>query len=369
MYWYASRNIDPNTGEGIALSDVVKDQSKLNELLLKELDLRYPDMAITKRENLFEAYDMNVTATDLTKAAYTFTLDPDGICFYFSPYDLGSYADGEQIVKLLYSATPDLFVRDYSVSGGYVSGLVEKSLYDLGGDGTVDEISFFGIEDELNQYYTGVYVEKNGKETKHNLYGYCMDSFAVHTEDNSDYLYIITHMDNDGSNLLIFDLNGDIPSLVEETNYGLCNSGLEEKNIYGYELITDIRDFNLYFCCDLLATFNATFKTSVGANGRPVLPEDGYYAVPENISTLESAKAFKADIVDESGQVVSKEVKIPAGETFKLIRTDGNTVVDARISDGRIVRLVLERGDDTFFATVNGQLSEEEAFKTLYYAG
>ena len=97
---------------------VVKDQNKLNELLLKELDLRYPEMAITEREDLFGAYDMNVTATDLTKAAYTFTLDPDGICFYFSTYDLGSYADGVQIVKLLYSAAPDLFVRDYSVSGG-----------------------------------------------------------------------------------------------------------------------------------------------------------------------------------------------------------------------------------------------------------
>ena len=69
MYWYAARNIDPNTGEEISLSDVVKDQNKLNELLLKELDLRYPDMAITEMENPFERYDMNVTATDLTKSA------------------------------------------------------------------------------------------------------------------------------------------------------------------------------------------------------------------------------------------------------------------------------------------------------------
>ena len=369
MYWYASRNIDPNTGEEIALSDVVKDQSKLNELLLKELDLRYPDMAITERENLFEAYDMNVTATDLTKAAYTFTLDPDGICFYFSTYDLGSYADGVQTVKLLYSAAPDLFVRDYSVSGGYVSGLVEKGLYDFGGDGTLDEIRFSGIEEKLNQYYNGVYVEKNGKEMKTDLYSYNMDTFVVHTEGNRDYLYVVAHMDNDGSNLLIFDLSGETPSLVEDTGYGLCLAGLEEKKIYGYERITDIHDFTLTLRCDLLATFTATFQTSVGADGKPVLPEDGYYAVPDYVSPLESAKAFKADIVDESGQVVSKEVEIPAGESFKLIRTDGNTIVDARLSDGRLARLELERGDDSYLATVNGQLSEQEAFKTLYYAG
>lgn len=369
MYCYASRNIDPATGEEIALSDVVKDQNKLNELLLKELDARYPDMAITERENLFGAYDMNVTATDLTKAAYTFTLDPDGICFYFSTYDLGSYADGVQMVKLLYSAVPDLFVEDYSVSGGYVSGLVGKGLYDLGGDGTVDELYFYGIEDELSQYNTGVYVEKNGKGIKNDLYSYHMDTFVVHTEDNRDYLYVITHMDNDGSNLLIFDLGGETPSLVEDTGYGLCLAGLEEKKVYGYERITDIHDFTLTLRCDLLATFTATFQTSVGADGRPVLPEDGYFTVPEYVNTLESAKAFKADIVDESGKVVKTEVEIPAGETFKLIRTDGMTVVDARLSDGRIARLELERGDDSYLATVNGQLSEEEAFKTLYYAG
>ena len=369
MYWYASRNIDPTTGEEIALSDVVKDQNKLNERLLKELDLRYPEMEIAKRENPFGAYDMNVTATDLTKAAYTFTLDPDGICFYFSTYDLGSYADGVQMVKLLYSAAPDLFVRDYSVSGGYVSGLVKKGLYDLGGDGTVDEVYFYGIEEELNQYYNGVYVEKNGKGITTDLYSYDMDTFVIHTEDNRDYLYVITHMDNDGSNLLIFDLGGEKPSLVEDTGYGLCLAGLEEKKVYGYELITDTNDFTLTFRCDLLATFTATFQTSVGADGKPVLPEDGYYAVPEYVNTLESAKAFKADIVDESGEVVSKEVEIPAGETFKLIRTDGNTIVDARLSDGRLARLELERGDDSYLATVNGQLSEEEAFKTLYYAG
>ena len=369
IYCYSSRNIDPNTGKEIALSDVVKDQNKLNELLLAELNARYPDMAITEMEKPFERYDMNVTATDLTKSAYTFTLDPDGICFYFSTYDLGSYADGVQIVKLLYSAAPDLFVRDYSVSGGYVSGLVDKGLYDLGGDGALDEIRFSRIEEELNQYYTGVYVEKNGEGIKTDLYSYNMDTFVVHTEDSRDYLYVITHMDNDGSNLLIFDLGGEKPSLVEDTGYGLCFAGLEDKKVYGYELMTDVHDFTLTFRCDLLATFTATFQTSVGADGNPVLPEDGFYTVPEYVSTLESAKAFKADIVNESGKVVSKEVEIPAGETFKLIRTDGNTIVDARLSDGRLARLELERSDDSYLATVNGQLSEEEAFKTLYYAG
>lgn len=84
---------------------------------------------------------------------------------------------------------------------------------------------------------------------------------------------------------------------------------------------------------------------------------------------MQSAKPFKADIVDESGKVVEQGVEIPAGETFKLFRTDGKTVIDAKLSDGRIARLELTRSDDNYTATVNGQISEEEAFKELYYAG
>ena len=369
MSWYDSRNIDPATGEEIRLSDVVKDQDMLNELLIAELDSMYPEMEYTKRENLFEDYDMTVTKSDMEKFPYTFTLDPDGICFYFSAYDLGSYAEGLQVVKLLYSAAPDLFVKDYSVSGGYVSGLVKDGKYDLGGDGTLDAVSFYGNEDETNQAFNSMYVNKNDKEIKVDLYSYYMDAFVVHTEDNRNYLYVVTHMDNDYSDLMIFDLTGEKPSLVDNPTYGLCYAGLENKDVYGHELITDINDFTLSFRCDLLATFNATFSTSVGADGKPVLPEDGYYDVPDHISTLESAKSFKADIVDESGNVAEKAVEIPAGETFKLIRTDGKSIVDAKISDGRIARLELKRGDESYIATVNDQLSEDEAFKVLYYAG
>ena len=369
MIGYDTRNIDPVTGKEIKLADVVKDQKKLNELLLARLRKNYPDATFVDDENLFAEYDMNVTASDLGAAAYTFTLDPDGICFYFSLYDLGTYADGVQTVKLLYRDTPELFVKDYVVSGGYVSGIVETGWYDLGGDGTVDEIVCYGNEDEFNQAYESVYVKKNEKGLKTDLYSYHMDTFLMHTEDNRDYLYVIAHMDNDASALYIYDLCQETPKLVAETGYGLSYDGWEDRNLYGYELITDSDDFALTFRCDLLASFNAYFDTSVGPDGTPVLPVDGFYSVPDYIGTLQSAKAFKADIVDESGKVVQENAEIPAGETFKLLRTDGMTVVDAKLSDGRIARLELTRSDDNYTATVNGQISEEEAFKELLYAG
>ena len=369
MIGYFTRNIDPVTGKEIKLADVVKDQKKLNELLLVQLRENYSDASFADDENIFAEYDMNVTASDLGHFAYNFTLDPDGICFYFSLYDLGTYADGVQTVKLLYRNTPDLFVEDYVVGGGYASGIIETGQYDIGGDGTKDEIRFYFSEDEFNQAYEKIYVVKNGQELVSDLYCYNADTFLMHTEDNRDYLYVIAHMDNDASCLNIYDLSGEKPTLAAETEYGLSYADWEERDLYGYELITESDDFTLSFRCDLLASFNACFNTSVGTDGKPILPEDGIYSVPDYIHSLQSAKPFKADIVDESGKVVEQGGEIPAGETFKLFRTDGKTVIDAKLSDGRIARLELTRSDDNYTATVNGQISEEEAFKELYYAG
>ena len=366
---YASRNIDPVTGEEIKLSDVVKDQQRLNELLVAQFRELYPNMSFLDWDEPFGNYDMSITESTDDSFVYTFTIDPDGLCFYFSPYELGSYAEGDQVVKLLYRDTPDLFVKDYAVNGGYASGMIKTGRYDLGSDGTADEISYYCTEDEFNQAYEKIHLEKNGQELVSDLYCYNIDSFLMHTEDNRDYLYVIAHMDNDASCLNIYDLSGEKPTLAAETEYGLSYAGWEEKDLYGYELITESDDFTLTFRCDLLATFDAYFNTSVGTDGKPVLPEDGMYAVPDAIRPLQSAASLKADIVDESGNVVEKEAEIPAGDTFKLLRTDGKTVIDAKLSDGRIARLELTRSDDNYTATVNGQISEEEAFKELYYAG
>ena len=368
---YTARNIDPVTGEEIRLSDVVKDKQMLDELLLARFRELYPDMSFLEWDEPFGNYDINITKNNDESNAYTFTLDPDGLSFYFSAYELGSYAEGRQVVKLLYRDSPTLFVKDYAVSGGYASGLIGYERYDLGGDGTADEIGYYCINDEFNpaSAYEKIYVEKNGQELDFNLHCYSVETFLMHTEDNRDYLYVIAHMDNDESCLHIYDLSGEKFTLAEEEAYGLPHADWEEEDLYGYELITDSDDFVLTFRCDLLATFNAYFNTSVGPDGRPLLPEDGYYDVPDNVSTLHSAVPLKADIVNEKGKVVKKNVTIPAGKTFKLLRTDGEKTVDARLADGRIARLELTRSDDNPTAIVNGQISEEEAFKELFYGG
>ena len=380
-YAYAAINIDPNTGEIIKLSDVVKDQTELKKALIDKFREEYPDMQFLQSDEPFGAYDFTLTDSTDDRFAFNFTLEPDGLCFYFSPYELGSYAEGAQIVKLLYSEMPALFVNDYSVEGGYASGLCSvdyyafggEGSYDLSGDGSTDRILVMGLTDEdageYADYFTKIRVEKNGQSVENDLYCYSMDSFLMHTDDGKDYLYVIGHQDNDWSSLSIYDLNGEKPELIDLTGYGLPLVEDKEQERYGYLQITDVSDFMLDVHCDLLASFKACFHTSVGTDGKPVLPEDGFYDVPDYVGTLKSKAEIKAPIVDESGKTVEQEAAIPAGETFKLYRTDGAFVIDAKLSDGRIARLELERSDDDYSAVINGQIREEDAFETLLYAG
>ena len=75
--------------------------------------------------------------------------------------------------------------------------------------------------------------------------------------------------------------------------------------------------------------------------------------------------------MDEAGEVTEKDVKLPAGTTFTLYRTDGKSgegetgIVDTKLADGRIVRLNVTTD---YPHLVNGT-DENDTFETLYYAG
>lgn len=370
-YAYVASNYHTQTGQKIRLSEVIspEQQTQLNELLLQKLRENDPDMVFFDEEAPLGSYRVDWKPGDEEGQGYIFSLDSDGICFYFDPYALGPFSNGLQTVKILYAEQPSLFAEDYAVKGAYAAGMGTEALFDLGSDGTVDSlgIELTGEGEAPYDYYTRITVFRNGRKVSTDLYCNGAEAVLMHTDDNRDYLYVISHEDNDGSELMIFDMNGKKPSVLSATGYGLPI--LSEEEHFGYLQMTDSKAFALDIRCDLLASFRAQFDSAVGADGRPVLPADGWYDVPDYVSTLKSAKAFKADIVNEKGEVTEKDVLLPKGETFRLLRTDAETKLDAQLSDGRIARLELVRDEDSFTGIVNGQLSENEAFEVLYYAG
>ena len=88
---------DLNTGERLFLSDLIGN----SEEELKEIVVRYFDAYMSEMPGNFWE-DALTVVREGTGFSSDFYLTEDGICFYFSPYSLASYAAGFQEVIIPY---------------------------------------------------------------------------------------------------------------------------------------------------------------------------------------------------------------------------------------------------------------------------
>ena len=370
-YYFETYNISSKTGERIRLSDVVTDQKKLNDVLEKKLTEDYPDVEFFDLKESLGEYDMSITEgkdeDDGYHYAYDFTLDPDGVSFYFSPYGISAYAFGSQVVKILYSEEPSLFKEDYAMKEGYVSYFIDlDNKYDIGGD--VKSVSIDKSDFDENGYFTSFDVTMGeDKAGSGETYCYGLRSFIVHTGDGRDYAYIITNMDSDYKDLYVADLGGSgltCSKTDDGFSYTYKNYLNEDSGVYGEVLPTAPDELQLAVRCDLLSTYNAYGSFKPGAKGFPELIGE-YLMVPDRF-TLISKEDVKADIVDEEGRTAEKDADISKGGRFTLYRTDGREIVDATLPDGRIVRFKVT---GSYPHMVNDTIDEEKLFDDLFYAG
>ena len=113
---YYSYNFNPETGEKIKLTDVVKDTQKLPGVIVDELVEQNEELATyfetcpTDKANLLE--DIPERIRD-DRRPFAWTVDYDGMWFYFEDYAMGCYAAGSQTVKIRFADHPDLFVQEF----------------------------------------------------------------------------------------------------------------------------------------------------------------------------------------------------------------------------------------------------------------
>lgn len=372
-YYYETFNIDTSNGKYILLSDVISDQDKLNEILKKKLIADYPDVEYFGLDDSLSEFDMSLLeGSDSDDGdhyyAYSFTLDPDGVSFYFSPYGISAYAYGDQVVKILYDEEPDLFAKDYSVNGGYISFLTDRdNKYGLGGTAEMLKVERTDYDD--NSYFGQMDIYKGNKKVSvGDTAYYNQTAFTAHTENDEDFLYVMANMDNDYKKLFVINLTGASPSeteIEEDTRYCFNDYYDEASGIYGVVLPLYPEDCELAVKCDLLSTYNAGGKFEIQSSGDLKL-KDKYLTIPENVFVLTSKADLTADIVDEDGSVKEKDVTIPKGSEYTLYRTDGESLVDAYLSDGRIVRMNVT---NEYPCKVNDTYTDQKLFDGLMYAG
>lgn len=353
-HYFEAMNFDVQTGEEIVLESVIKDTKQLPIILEQELLEKYPDVNYWTDDlaNMLKEYVEPSSAEAAPQ--FEWTLDYEGVTFYFSDYAISSYADGTQQVTLTYKEYPQVFHMDYFNEAGknYVQELSDSwrgSDVDLKGDGKTDYVSVITNYNPEYGFSESFVVEVNGNRLNYDMYSYDLQTYLVKTEDK-EYLYIQRTVENDYQSVSVFEIT---------------ESSVEHKGDFagGISSITNSLNFRLHKRMDLLSTYSAIAQCYVGEDGMPVEYSDRYRV--ESELTLTSKVAITADLVDDNGNLKGESYTFPASTEFTLISTDGESFVDVETKDGSRCRFYAEPG---WPPTVNG-MEAESCFEMLYYAG
>ncbi len=345
---YSTRNWDSQTGEVISLETVIPDRNKLIEVLANRLDVKYPDIMVPSDDSrkAFEEY-FAVTAGE----NIAWTLDYDGVTFYFGHYSLATYADGVQSIKILYSEMPELFTASYftSAPADYIEQ-VETSVEtetDLDGDNKLNGIAvtaFYSYEYDMIHKYM---IDVDGVTLTVDSFCYEINLYLIRRQGKT-FLYVEKTVDSDGREIDIYELRSQTIIPVSSEFFYL-------------DFFTNPDCFKMSCRMDVLGTHFGVMTAKIGEDGLPFYLEDDFKLSDNSIT---SKVELEVQAIDADGKVTG-EIVCPAGTVFVFDRTDGVTYVDMKLADGSRCRITVS-GEGA--QTVNG-MSVFDCFDGLQYAG
>ncbi|MBR0411296.1 MAG: DUF3298 domain-containing protein [Eubacterium sp.] len=368
---YSTLNLDAETGKDISLDDIVTDKERLGTILKKQLKEENSENSFFEWMEETIDKEINEISEDGIDWKLTWTLDPQGVTFYFNPYDIGPWAAGAFTTTILYDQEDGLFTDNYRpVEGsGQVCAFPTDTDFnaDLDKDGKADHIRVSCEMDENGDSIQKLTVGVNDKDLSINdMYCYSVEPKALLTEDGHVYLYAWCRGDNDYVQMYIFDLSSGAPVSYDPMNLSEDWTYTEEEKadyISWETQITDPSSMLLTSRFDILSTYTGCRSYHLEDGPVPV-SDDKVFTIKADI-TLVSVKEIKATPVDKEGNVTGDPVKIPAKSSFTLKYTDGKNHVDALLKDGSMVRLEITGDYPQYIDGVNA----EELFEKLYFAG
>lgn len=350
-------SFDSKTGKELSLSEVLTDSFDLKDFLLTSLKEKYPDTAF------IDGYEDIIEEFVNTDGRLIWYFDQDGITFVFNPYELASYADGMLTVHTDYASGS---IKEEYVPASDAGCFVGVQLYtdqeiDLNGDNDTETVSIYGNMGEYE--YESLVVVIDGEEQKiDNFYCFSFSPFYVRTPGGRSYLYIYYTSDNDYTDYDIYEITGSEIREVDTKNLSFSNASVMVGDEWYRYVPVDTR--NLYFNSrfDILSTYWAGKHYHLSENGIPE-SEDEYYILSSDSFELVSVKDIDCHVPD-----TDEVITVPAGSTFRLYRTDGDSVVDAYLKDGTLVRLEVVLDEENYTRSIGG-VDINELFEQLYYAG
>jgi len=327
---YEGMNVDTATGKCLKLGDVVTDVDAFAAAVDEKLKEKYPE----EYPYYFTDPVQAVKDSAGQDGIMAFTMGYEGMNVYFSPYNLGAYAMGEQILTIYYDEAPELFVPEYTqASEDYIVPFFDMvpTEADADGDGKREEIR---VEEIVTDEYDGrdFAVHRGDAKCRLNTYGYYQKSYFVKSGGRY-YVYVIVTSDNDYTLLYTVDLqtlsqperegmSADLVALdYDWEDYGTTTVFESET-----ELLTDPANFRLSSHIDFLSTMNGVRRYHTGENGCPAPEGDELYYVSNN-RALRVLQPITVDTVAKDGTVTGSATLKPDTYLF-FIRTDNETFMD-----------------------------------------
>lgn len=381
MYGLSGKTFDTQTGEELVLTDVLSDLSNLTELIKGELLANYDPELFDDLDEALSCYDVAVTEVTATADndlgyvyPYNWALTPNGVAFYFGPYALAPYAAGDQMVTLSYEAYPDLFKPDYlpgENAGCMIPFTWELTGCDIDGDGKPNTITMDYDYDENYEERLALRITVDGMGSAATEEGafstdYDVMGYYARTADGRQYVYVTEDMESDYQQWYVFDLNGAEVKASGTTGFVRAVREEEDQNLTEL-MLTDPDHMILGNKFDFLCSFVAVREYAPGKDGMPV-PDDPYFYVYNNCAQepLVAKTTLGYTVLDQNGNATGEKGEISPGDTFTVVRTDGESVLDVVLSDGSLVRLTIT--DAASPCKIDG-ITDEDCVEQLWYAG
>ena len=383
-YQYYGHTFDTRTGEEINLFDIIMDEYDLQAILVDNLRKYYPEVEdgsepLAKK---VERFVQKVPATNGENGEYWYeynwVLDPEGITFYFNPYEIGPYAIGAQQVTLSFEDYPDLFMDKYKKCEGgfarYFDG-GEDLRIDLNKDGSLEQINVYGEMNEY-QFINKFHILINGFDYADDTWSEAFSFLpaVVRTADGKTYMYVTATGMNDYKETYVYSIDGPsvkpLGKVAGEVSDGIAYDNWYTDDGYRVGQMTDPSEFEFGTRADVLSTVDCSRKCRIDEKGLPASDYD-YYNIHQRVELTMLKDAAFAEVktdVDGKAEVTENMVDLKAGDTFRIIRTDRENWVDGRLPNGREVRINVESDENRWPRTVNG-VEIMDLFEGMMFAG
>lgn len=349
-YYYYSTNLDTVTGRSLVLSDVVLDMARLRTLLEEELRRSYPEADFSGAEEALNGYFSD-------PASITWTLEYQGISFYFSPGELTAYEEGTLVCSIRFDDAPGLFSEYYTaVPASYVLPFFGDRCmnYDMNADGAADEVSVKRMYSADGSEIEQLEITVNGKAYHANTPMLDCTLYLVNIASARHYLFVSAQNLTGYGYISVYKLDRSGAALVGMLYDSSLYAASYAEVCPGVPLLTNPDSFAVGTRIRYLGTLTGLKTYCVGADGMPSTQET-YYALYGAAPLTLKSQLITATI-DEAGSGTFAAVTLAPGTRMSFLRSDGEGAVDMVTDEGVYCRLYVSGNLGAQY--VNGMAAE-----------